>query len=352
MEKACAQDIWERSIDNQLEYRYMVSDGDSKAYDEVCETYGICDDCQKDKEKNKLDKKSPENNRWKNSPEYTRYIESHMLEETDCHKVQKRDCVGHVQKRMGKALRELQKEKGKLADDKPVDGKPGRLTKSAVEKLQKYYGNAIRANVKQGNLTPNEKKTAVQKMKREIKAGLYHSCKLPDKERHQHCPTTWCSYKKSGGRKPIENKSHHLDPVFIDFLTPVYDRLTNDSLLERCLPGHTQNPNESLNSLIWSRCPKHKWFGRKRVEMAAISAILQFSSGATAKHTVMELADIPLGMQTATASMRKDSIRVKKANKRTSEKSKKERRAKRRNAIRVEEHRTEQEGTTYEAGGF
>ncbi|KAK3736693.1 hypothetical protein QZH41_011486 [Actinostola sp. cb2023] len=49
-----------------------------------------------------------------------------------------------------------------------------------------------------------------------------------------------------------------------------------------------------------------------RWEMAAISAVLQFSSGATAKHTVMELAGIPSGSQTADASIRRDGLRVKK----------------------------------------
>lgn len=50
--------------------------------------------------------------------------------------------------------------------------------------------------------------------------------------------------------------------------------------------------------------------------------------------------------------MRRDSMRVKKANKRASDKHKKERRAKRRNAIGVEERKSQAEVTTFEAGGF
>lgn len=40
--------------------------------------------------------------------------------------------------------------------------------------------------------------------------------------------------------------------------------------------------------------------------MAAISCDLQFLSGATAKRRIMELADIPTGMQIASASIRTD----------------------------------------------
>ena len=100
------------------------------------------------------------------------------------------------------------------------------------------------------------------------------------------------------------------------------------------------------------RCPKHKWFGRKRVEMAAISAILQFSSGATAKHRVMELADIPAASQTSQASSRRDNLRVRKAQKRVSDQYKKYRRATKRVTVRVEKARIRKEGTTYESGAF
>ena len=114
------------------------------------------------------------------------------LDEVDCNKVQKLDYVGHAQKRMVKALRNLQKDKGKPADNKAVGGKPDRLTKTVVQKLQKYSSNSIRNNAKQANFTPGKKKSAIGKMKIDIKAGLHSSCNLPDKERHKYCSATWC----------------------------------------------------------------------------------------------------------------------------------------------------------------
>ena len=97
------------------------------------------------------------------------------------------------------------------------------------------------------------------------------------------------------------------------------------------------------------RCPKHKCFGRKCVKMAAISAILQFSSGATAKHRVMELADIPAGKQTSQESSRRDNLRVRKAQNRVSDQYKKYRQATKRVTVRVEEARIKKEGTNYKA---
>lgn len=61
--------------------------------------------------------------------------------------IQKLECIGHVQKRMGSRLRRLNnKMKGiKLADGKVLGGK-GRLTDVEIDKLQNYYSLAIRRN--------------------------------------------------------------------------------------------------------------------------------------------------------------------------------------------------------------
>jgi len=228
MEPACAKELWDRSVGTGVEYHYMVSDGDSKAYNEISKTYGVCEDCDR---YGNMSKTSQEYKNWVNSPEYKEFKSTHMSEDSGCHKVLKLDCVGHVQKRMGKALRDLQKQKGKLQDGKSVGGKSGRLTKSAIEKLQKYYGNAIRNNVIKGPITPEQRKVAVSEMKKEIKAGLYHSCKLLAKERHQFCPeNSWCAFKNRC--RKFTEKNHNLDKRFATFLEPVYNRLSDDTLLE------------------------------------------------------------------------------------------------------------------------
>ncbi|GBN34220.1 hypothetical protein AVEN_165567-1 [Araneus ventricosus] len=55
--------------------------------------------------------------------------------------IEKVECVGHVQKRMGTRLRKLKKDmkKKKLADQKTIGGR-GRLTDELIKKLTTYYG--------------------------------------------------------------------------------------------------------------------------------------------------------------------------------------------------------------------
>ena len=112
-------------------YTKLYCDGDSKSYDRVKQVY-------KDK---------------------------HTKE------VERLQCMGHVQKRMGTALRKLKK------DVKGLGGK-GKLTKALIDKLQNYYGIAIRSNV--GDL---------KGMKKAINASLFHCIATANKPHmHVHCP--------------------------------------------------------------------------------------------------------------------------------------------------------------------
>ena len=58
--------------------------------------------------------------------------------------VEKLECVGHIQKRVGNRLRNLRNTmKTPLADGKTLRGR-GRLTDKIINKLQNYYGLALR----------------------------------------------------------------------------------------------------------------------------------------------------------------------------------------------------------------
>ena len=46
--------------------------------------------------------------------------------------------------------------------------------------------------------------------------------------------------------------------------------------MQKCLYEKTQNINESLNGLIWKRCPKDVFGGRVTLELGAASAVLAF----------------------------------------------------------------------------
>eukprot|EP00794_Sanderia_malayensis_P002897 gene2897-3348_t len=61
--------------------------------------------------------------------------------------IEKKECVGHAQKRLGKRFRNFKSNFGnrKLKDGKTIGGK-GRLTKKVIDKMNNYYGLAIRQN--------------------------------------------------------------------------------------------------------------------------------------------------------------------------------------------------------------
>ena len=147
------------------------------------------------------------------------------------------------------------------------------------------------------------------------------------KERHQYCPKgsdSWCAYQKDivsdSEKSTFEDKDHHLDPAFLEFLTPVFERLSEPKLLKRCVPGYSQNANESVNALVWQRCPIHKQKGCISVDTAARGAALAFNEGASGCHDVLEKLSIYPGKAVIAGSKRKDSRRIKTSIQRNTEK--------------------------------
>ena len=168
--------------------------------------------------------------------------------------LQKEDCIGHVQKRMGTALISFKnKKRGSVLSDGKGVGGSGRLTNVIIDKIQTYYGYAIRKN--KGN---------TGKIQEAIWAIYHHMLKGPETEsldeQHTFCPKTddtWCRYQKDvvmGENSYTQNRC--LPYVFREELKPIFDRLSSQVLLSGCEQGLTQNANESLNGLLWSKCQK------------------------------------------------------------------------------------------------
>ena len=174
--------------------------------------------------------------------------------------VEKCDCVGHVQKRMGTALRNLKtKYRGqKLPDGKTIGG-VGRLTDARINSLQNYYGDAIRRN-----------KGDLDGMVKSVQATLLHCNSTDDAPRHHLCPEgemSWCKWQVA---KALGKEYHHKEPIpetIVQLIKPIYARLGSRSLLEKCTGGYTQNANEALHSLIWKFCPKELFQGRVGVDV-------------------------------------------------------------------------------------
>lgn len=130
-------EIFKRSVPQYVMYTEYLGDGDINAYKSVCDAqpYG---------------------------PDIV---------------INKLECVGHVQKRMGTRLRNLkaQKKKVKPSDGKPLAGK-GRLTNLAIQRIQTFYGLAIRRNANQ-----------LDKMREDVWATFYHLLSTNSNPRHIGC---------------------------------------------------------------------------------------------------------------------------------------------------------------------
>ena len=284
MEGAGAVAIYKRSIKmRKLKYTKFVGDGDSDTFkivrEEMEKVYG------------------------------SRYL------------VQIEECVGHVQKRMGNALRKYVKDmKGKkLLDDKSVSGK-GRLTQLKIDRIQRNYGEAIRKNT--GSL---------KEMQNAVWAIFHHMIKppsdMPLSIQHRFCPkgeNSWCKFNSNlESRKTTYNEEHRLPSVFFNELKPIFTRLASIGLLQKCLLGLTQNQNESFNNLVWQRCPKGLFCSKERIVAAVAEAVCVYNTGAGAKAQIVQANGIQnVGSNLMKAMHKKDEMRLVSASAKVTEKYK------------------------------
>ena len=291
MEVAAAKIIWERSKSSKLRYVTMLSDGDSKAYDAVAK------------------------------------LKPYGEDKPVC----KEECINHVAKRMTAALENLKKSKQK--DGISLGGR-GMLTATMIKQLHSYYHRAIKQNA--GD---------VSAMKKAIMATPYHITSTDDQPDHRFCPDDdWCWYrnpKKSQGHRP------DLPKPMLQTLLPVYERLSEDALLERCSRVSTQNANESLNGLIWRRCPKVQYYGRKSVQIASVMGVMSFNSGVTELNKIKEQFGLTVGRHSTALSLKRDERRKKRDI--VSSSSRKDRHHRK---ISERQRYIQKEGVTYAAGRF
>ncbi|GFV93213.1 uncharacterized protein TNCV_573521 [Trichonephila clavipes] len=209
--------------------------------------------------------------------------------------VEKLECIGHVMKRMGTRLRRLKtKMRGqKLSDGKPLCGR-NRLTEAEIDRLQAYYGLAIRRNL-----------SSVKDMQQAIWAIFLHKLSTDEKPQHGFCPSdtdTWCKFKKKQnclGRLIITKNSLPVDVV--EAMRPVFRDLANPELLKKCLHGGTQNPNESVNNVIWSRVPKETFVQLEVLSLSTYDAVSSFNMGNVSKLEILRKMCIEPGDYTVQA---------------------------------------------------
>ena len=307
MEAAGVVDCFMESISKRkLRYTHYIGDGDSKSHADVV----------------------------KNDP-YPGII------------VEKLECVGHIQKRVGGRLRKLKAtNKTQLADGKTLGGK-GRLTEKVINKLQNYFGIAVRQSTG----------TTVYQLRKAIGAVLFHCSDAPDLEtRHRMCPRTkdsWCKYQadKLNDTNTYKDKSG-IPAIICEKIKPVFTDLSDDKLLSKCLHGKTQNNNESINGVIWKRCPKDVFVGRGTLELGVSSAVISFNDGVTGILDIFKLINITPGVFTKEYCKQKDKERIFVMEQKSSDTVKHRRKQLRAQRKGFSDATEEKEGVVYGAGLF
>ena len=239
MEPAGAKRIFERSIEKRgVRYMSFYGDRDSKAYKEVENVYG---------------------------------------EE----KVTKHQCIGHYQKRVGSLLRKLKKrEKG-----------PRDLTEAIIDKLQNYFGIALRSNL-----------STVENMANAIWASFFHVASSEENNFHSYCAksaASWCQYQRDQVNKTnLYKPGKGLSTNVIKCVKPIYLDLIIPDELKKCLHGKIQNQNESFNAMIWERVPKITYCPNDRLELAVYDASANFNEGRQATIDILKDLNINPGYHT------------------------------------------------------
>ncbi|GIY45628.1 uncharacterized protein CDAR_415131 [Caerostris darwini] len=148
----------------------------------------------------------------------------------------------------------------------------------------------------------------------------------------------------------FDHKNPPLNDKVLEVIKPIYESLSADSLLERCLGSETQNNNESLNSLIWTFAPKHIHAGPKTIEIATFFAVSIFNEGFIPILKILDVMGITIGPEANAFAARRDEARIERSELRTSEASKEGRTARLHQRTSENEHFEVEEGFLYEAG--
>ncbi|GFO27487.1 hypothetical protein PoB_005399200 [Plakobranchus ocellatus] len=309
MEVEAAVVLWSRSVEKfHLKYTTFVGDGDSKAYNKVCEVQPYGPDTQ----------------------------------------IVKEECVNHVSKRMSTALRNLVSDSSKKGITLGGRGQ-GRLTGNAIGKLTKYFDRAIR-----GNPTATE-------MKRAIMASLYHCYSTDENPQHQYCPPgpdSWCFYKRALANHtyPFAHHDRIHTPLDMDLLhphlSPIYERLTSDNLLSRCERKATQNANESFHSSVWAKCSKSQFHSRQRMEVAVTSAAAEYNFGPSSVNELRGLLQNQAGEHSARLAEVRAKKRLDKSLEKNQQPEKRRRKIRKEAQDKAQREEEEAEGAAYAPGMF
>lgn len=76
---------------------------------------------------------------------------------------------------------------------------------------------------------------------------------------------SWCPYKQPDNKIDQNEYVFHINlPKWIhDIIKPIFVDLSGDNILSKCLHGSIRNVNKALNQILWNKCPKQVFVGKK-----------------------------------------------------------------------------------------
>ena len=145
--------------------------------------------------------------------------------------------MGHVQKRMINHLKALKKSNPVNSDGRHVRiGGRKWIIDVVMKRFQRYYGKAIHSH-----------SNDVEGTKKAVWAIFYHSLSTEENPQHHFCPDgefSWCKYQRAVWKNEKPPSYTPTIPTEIaPFVKTVFEELSDDSLMQRCVLGATQNQN-------------------------------------------------------------------------------------------------------------
>ncbi|KFM73460.1 hypothetical protein X975_04407, partial [Stegodyphus mimosarum] len=128
----------------------------------------------------------------------------------------------------------------------------------------------------------------------------------------------------------MHHHKNNLPVAVVEAMRPIF--LLNPELLKKCLHGNTQNPNESVNNVIWSRVPKKTFVHIEVLSLGTYDAIASFNQGNVTKLQILKKLNIEPGDYTIDAMKcldRERLLRAKYSNLQKTKDVRKEKRLKR-----------------------
>ncbi|CAK9803116.1 hypothetical protein ANTQUA_LOCUS3590 [Anthophora quadrimaculata] len=124
---------------------------------------------------------------------------------------------------------------------------------------------------------------------------------------------SWCNWKKAQAADFLDT-FHHKPPLsreVFEAIKPIYEELSRDELLNRCLGSYSQHSSESFNATIWNLAPKSYSSGKNVLNIATGIAVCNFNDGLTNILQIMKALEMDIGVQSYNFCLEADDKPIK-----------------------------------------